>query len=189
MGAQATIADSYLKEIVSGDVIEAERKFRDSFSFWPTVKLVGSTNHLPRLLDLSDGFFRRPMILQFNRQFLDGERDPNLKDKLVAELPGILAWAVQGLKNLRKRGYFVIPKSSIDALSNTDRNLIQSECFLMSVCLQIPMVRGCHRKQFMLVMSRGAKWQAIEQKPKSILVNGSLTSALTLNVGIAVTFG
>lgn len=117
MGAEATIADGYLKSIVAGDFIEAERKFKDSFSFRPTVRLVGSTNHLPRLLDLSDGFFRRAMILQFNRQFLDGERDPHLTEKLVAELPGILAWAVEGLKNLRKRGYFVIPSSSIEALN------------------------------------------------------------------------
>jgi putative DNA primase/helicase len=117
MGAEATIADGYLKSIVAGDFIEAERKFKDSFSFRPTVRLVGSTNHLPRLLDLSDGFFRRAMILQFNRQFLDGERDTKLTEKLVAELPGILAWAVEGLKNLRKRGYFVIPSSSIEALN------------------------------------------------------------------------
>ena len=117
MGAEATIADGYLKSIVAGDFIEAERKFKDSFSFRPTVRLVGSTNHLPRLLDLSDGFFRRAMISQFNRQFLDGERDTKLTEKLVAELPGILAWAVEGLKNLRKRGYFVIPSSSIEALN------------------------------------------------------------------------
>ena len=117
MGAEATIADGYLKSIVAGDFIEAERKFKDSFSFRPTVRLVGSTNHLPRLQDLSDGFFRRAMILQFNRQFLDGERDPKLTEKLVAELPGILAWAVEGLKNLRERGYFVIPSSSIEALN------------------------------------------------------------------------
>jgi putative DNA primase/helicase len=116
MGAEATVSDGYLKTIVSGEDLEAERKFKPSFTFKPYVRLIGSTNHLPRLQDLSDGFFRRTIILTFNRKFTDDNRDPKLIAKLLAELPGILAWAVNGLKNLRERGYFVIPTSSIDAL-------------------------------------------------------------------------
>jgi putative DNA primase/helicase len=136
MSAEATIADGYLKSIVSGDQIEAERKFRDSFSFRPYVRLIGSTNHLPRLLDLSDGFFRRAIVLKFNRQFRDDERDPKLADKLMAEMPGILAWCVQGLKNLRERGRFEMPRSSVEALlqyrkeSDTER-MFFDECLLL----------------------------------------------------------
>jgi len=166
MGAQATIADSYLKEIVSGDVIEAERKFRDSFSFRPTVKLVGSTNHLPRLLDLSDGFFRRPMIMQFNRQFLDGERDPNLKDKLVAELPGILAWAVEGLKNLRKRGYFVIPKSSIDALNQYKQDSDPEGMFIEECVVVDPDGKGMSPKTLYAGYGRWCKVAGHRAKAK-----------------------
>jgi putative DNA primase/helicase len=136
MGSEATVEDGYLKTIVSGDVIEAERKYKPSFSFRPYVRLVGSTNHLPRLLDLSDGFFRRAIILTFNRQFSDAERIPKLADKMAAvELPGILAWAVRGLKNLHERGYFVIPASSAEALyqykldSDPDR-LFFEECLV-----------------------------------------------------------
>ena len=136
MGSEATVEDGYLKTIVSGDVIEAERKYKPSFSFRPYVRLVGSTNHLPRLLDLSDGFFRRAIILTFNRQFSDAERIPKLAEKMAAaELPGILAWAVRGLKNLHERGYFVIPESSVEALnqykldSDPDR-LFFEECLV-----------------------------------------------------------
>ena len=78
--------------------------------------MIGATNHLPRLQDLSDVFFRRAIILTFNRKFEDADRDTKLIDKLVAELPGILVWAVQGLNNLRQRKMFVIPESSIEAL-------------------------------------------------------------------------
>jgi len=59
MSAEATISDSNFKAIVAGDFIEAERKFKKPFSFKPTVRMIGATNHLPRLQDLSDGFFRR----------------------------------------------------------------------------------------------------------------------------------
>ena len=134
MSAAATLPDSYLKAIVTGDELQAERKFKPPFTFTPFVRLIGSTNHLPRLLDLSDGFFRRAMILTFNRKFEDANRDPNLKDKLAAELPGILAWAVQGLKNLNERGQFVIPASSVEVL-NQYRNDSDTERMFLDECL------------------------------------------------------
>lgn len=136
MGAEATISDGYLKSIVAGDVIEAERKFKPSFSFIPYVKLIGATNHLPRLLDLSEGFFRRAIVLKFNRNFGDTERDPHLKDKLMSELSGILAWSVEGLGSLRERGHFDIPASSVQALmdykqdSDPDR-MFFDECLII----------------------------------------------------------
>lgn len=112
MSAQATIADGYLKQITAGDVIEAERKNERPFSFKPYSRLIGATNVLPRLLDHSDGFFRRALILCFNRQFTEENQDTQRKAKLMSELPGILNWAVLGLQNLLKRTRFVIPESS-----------------------------------------------------------------------------
>jgi putative DNA primase/helicase len=117
MSADATISDGHLKSIVAGDIIEAERKYKPSFSFKPFVRLIGATNNLPRLLDLTDGFARRAIVLSFNRQFLGAECDPNLEGKLLTELSGIFGWAVEGLKELRAAGQFVIPPSSIAALA------------------------------------------------------------------------
>ncbi len=112
MSAQATISDGYLKQIVAGDIIEAERKYERPFSFKPYARLIGATNVLPRLLDHSDGFFRRAMILRLNRQFAESEQDKQRESKLMAELPGILNWCVAGLQNLLGRSHFVLPTSS-----------------------------------------------------------------------------
>ena len=112
MSATATVSDGYLKQIVGGDAIEAERKFKKPHTFKPTVKLIAATNQLPRLLDMSEGFARRAIILTFNRKFSETEMDPKLVEKLLAELPGILVWAVEGLKTLRQRGKFQVPDSS-----------------------------------------------------------------------------
>lgn len=117
MSANATMADSHLKAIVSGDVLQAERKYQDSFSFRPFVRLIAATNHLPRLLDLSTGFFRRAIILNFNRQFGEQDRDVNLESRLEAELPGILTWAVDGLARLREQGRFTTVPSSESSLA------------------------------------------------------------------------
>ena len=113
MSAQATVSDGYLKQIVAGDVVEAERKYQPSFSFRPYARLIGATNILPRLLDHSDGFFRRAMILRLNRQFTEAEQDKQRVSKLKAELPGILNWCIAGLQNLLSRQFFVIPPSSV----------------------------------------------------------------------------
>jgi putative DNA primase/helicase len=112
MSASATQSDSYLKAITSGDVIQAERKFKDSFSFKPYCRIIGATNTLPRLLDHSDGFMRRAVIMRFNRQFIETEKDVNREARLMSELPGILNWALVGLRNLTDRGGYVKPSSS-----------------------------------------------------------------------------
>lgn len=116
MSAQATVADGHLKQIVSGDRIEAERKYERPFSFKPYARLIAATNNLPRLLDHSDGFVRRAIILRFNRQFTEQDRDIHRETNLMAELPGILNWALAGLEALYARDHFIIPPSSLQEI-------------------------------------------------------------------------
>lgn len=136
MSANATLSDSYLKQIVAGETVEAERKYEASFSFKPVARLIAATNTLPRLLDHSDGFARRAMILRFNRQFTEAERDIHLESKLMQELSGILNWALVGLSNLESRGRFIIPKSSTSELAryrlNSDPVRLFAEDYLTS---------------------------------------------------------
>lgn len=112
MNADGTLADGHLKSITSGEAVDAEAKYKDPYSFIPTVKLVAATNHLPRLKDTSGGFARRACILAFNKVFKPEERDANLGRTLAGELTGILAWSLDGLARLLERGRFVPPPSS-----------------------------------------------------------------------------
>ena len=104
--------DGVLKQIVSGDMVEAERKYERPFSFIPYTRIMLATNHLPKLRDVTHAFFRRLVMIRFNRNFTADEMDMHLPAKLSAELAGIFATAVQGLKSLRERGQFVVPASS-----------------------------------------------------------------------------
>lgn len=113
----AMINDGYIKAIVAGDVIEAEYKYKPSFSFKPKVRLMAAMNNLPKTNDTSDGFFRRTVILTFNRKFTEQEQNPDLAQELHAELSGILNWALAGLAELKSKGAFTIPPSSGKALS------------------------------------------------------------------------
>ena len=44
-----------------------------------------ATNHLPKLQDVTHAFFRRLVILKFNRNFTADEMDLELSSKLRAE--------------------------------------------------------------------------------------------------------
>ncbi|MES2192173.1 MAG: phage/plasmid primase, P4 family [Pseudomonadota bacterium] len=141
MSATATISDGYLKKITGGDPIEAERKFKQPHTFKPTVKLIAATNNLPRLLDNSEGFARRAVILSFNRKFTQLEMDPTLSNKLMNELPGIAVWAIQGLKNLRENQKFDIPASAMEALKQYREDSDPVATFIKD-CLQPSKEKG-----------------------------------------------
>lgn len=105
--AKTNVYDNMFKAIVTGDTISADEKYGQPFQFKPYCKLLFSTNNMPRVGDKSEGYYRRLLILPFNRQFNKEERDPKLKYKIASsELDGIFLWALNGLKRLRDRGYF-----------------------------------------------------------------------------------
>jgi putative DNA primase/helicase len=114
--------DGILKQIVSGDTVEAERKYEHPFTYTPVARIMLATNHLPKLRDVTHAFFRRLVMLKFNRNFTAEEMDMNLPAKLKAELSGIFAMAVSGLRSLRQRGRFVVPASSVEASNEYREN-------------------------------------------------------------------
>lgn len=142
IAADSMINDGYVKAIVAGDTLEASRKYKPSFSFRPVVRLMAATNNLPRTNDLSHGFFRRTIIVPFNRKFADHEQNPNLVKELLEELPGILVWAVEGLHQVREQGRFTIPPSSVEAgeeyrLEANPVQLFAQECLVASTTNRI----------------------------------------------------
>lgn len=107
VGSRA-LESPYFKAVVSGDPIDAAFKHKNSFSFTPCCKLIFAANKLPRILDNSDGFFRRLLPISFKRQFFenDPDHDPDLEAKLETELSGIFEWAIVGLHRLWRQKKF-----------------------------------------------------------------------------------
>lgn len=108
----AELADAQLKAIVSGEVTTAEHKHKPPFEFSPICTCWFGTNHMPHTRDFSEALFRRAIILTFNRTFHEAEQDKKLKDKLRAELPGILNLALEAMAGVFERGYFTTSASS-----------------------------------------------------------------------------
>jgi putative DNA primase/helicase len=108
------IADAELKAITSGEPATVEHKHKDPFVMRPFATCWFGTNHMPHTRDFSDALFRRATILTFNRVFTPDEQDPLLKDKLLAELPGILTLALNAYAEACQFG-FTQPSSSESA--------------------------------------------------------------------------
>ena len=64
------------------------------FTYISTYKILLMGNHKPKVRDNGHGIWRRLHLLPFDVTIPEEERDADLQDKLLKELPGILAWAV-----------------------------------------------------------------------------------------------
>ncbi len=89
------LAEQRLKALSHGDTTSAAFKYGRRFEFKPECKIWLGLNHKPTIQDDSYGFWRSVRLVPFRRQFVD-DADDALTDKLRAEAPGILAWAVEG---------------------------------------------------------------------------------------------
>tara|TARA_Y100000034_G_scaffold118864_1_gene160017 strand:+ start:2537 stop:5305 length:2769 start_codon:yes stop_codon:yes gene_type:complete len=107
-----------VKGVLSGDPRSIEEKYKSSYDAVPKAGHLLAANTMPFVADNTEAFYRRFMIIGFNRSFTRAEQDPSLPAKLHKELEGILAWAVQGYHRLKSRGDYVVPHSSEDLLSS-----------------------------------------------------------------------
>lgn len=92
-------SSSMFKVLVTGDRITAERKFGQPFEFKNYARLLFSANKLPSSRDRSYAFYRRWLIIPFEKTFDGTNADKSLKRKLKSseELSGILNLAIKGL--------------------------------------------------------------------------------------------
>lgn len=101
-----------IKRLISGELTTAKIKYKDSLQFYPTTKFLFSVNELPRINDQSPGFYQRFVIIPFRASFA-GKEDTNLEKNIArTEMPGILNWAIEGLKRLRVQGKFTVSNAN-----------------------------------------------------------------------------
>jgi putative DNA primase/helicase len=97
-------AESRIKALTGGDPITARFMRQDFFTFTPQFKLVIAGNHRPGLRNVDEAIRRRFHLIPFEVKISADERDPDLPEKLRAEWPGILQWAVDGCMLWQERG-------------------------------------------------------------------------------------
>ncbi|MEG1636100.1 MAG: phage/plasmid primase, P4 family [Cellulosilyticaceae bacterium] len=98
-----------LKAIVSGEPLTAEYKGKDVFQFEPVANLIFSCNTVPKSKDKTAGWYRRQLIIPFDRTFVaNSVIGTEMINNMREELPGIFNWLIEGLKRVKLRGRFII---------------------------------------------------------------------------------
>lgn len=96
--------EALLKWLTGGDMRKARRMREDFWEYPPTDKLAIAANHRPRLSSDDPAVWRRFNVVPFDVVIPEGERDKRLPEKLQAEAPGILRWAVEGCLEWQRDG-------------------------------------------------------------------------------------
>jgi P4 family phage/plasmid primase-like protien len=100
---------------LTGDAtITARGISRDMETFERTWSLIVVVNNPPRLRNVDDAVRRRLRIIPFDYTVPEGAIDPELTVKLIGEAPGILRWAINGLRDALANG-LINPQRSIEA--------------------------------------------------------------------------
>ena len=107
MRLEALRQTNYVKSIVTAkSKMDLERKGKQSYQGWMYARLLAFSNgDLQALYDRSDGFYRRQLILTTKDKPLSRVDDPDIAEKMAAEVEGILLWAFEGLQRLVKNGF------------------------------------------------------------------------------------
>jgi putative DNA primase/helicase len=112
--------ENALKKYTGGTPFTFKHFYKPPISDYPTAKVMITSNHRPPFKDTSDGVWRRILMLEFNcvpKHVIHGLSDIIAK----TELPGVLAWALKGIKSLQENGDFCIPtcmKQDIEEYKN-----------------------------------------------------------------------
>ncbi|WP_233238294.1 phage/plasmid primase, P4 family [Bordetella sp. LUAb4] len=93
-----------VKQLTGGDRITARPLYGNEVEFLPEFTPIMVTNFIPKIHAADEALWARIKIIRFMRTFSPEEIDLGLKDKLLAELPGILNMLLCGTADYLENG-------------------------------------------------------------------------------------
>lgn len=95
-----------LKQLVSGDRVQVNRKHLPQVSVAMNAKFLFATNVMPIIRDRSRGIYRRMILMLMTEVFANGKENIHLISDLKAEAAGIANWCLAGLARLARQQQF-----------------------------------------------------------------------------------
>ncbi|MCX4907062.1 phage/plasmid primase, P4 family [Streptomyces sp. NBC_00878] len=126
-----------LLTISGDDTIDIDRKYREPWTGRVPSRLMILSNELPHFGDSSGVIANRFVLLSTRMSWL-GKEDPTLTDRLTAEMPGILNWALDGLARLQRNGRITEPPSSREAITTIRDTASPTSAFIRERCTTGP---------------------------------------------------
>lgn len=142
-----SIDDTGIFKVVTGeDYLMAEKKNKNPFKFKPFARLVFSCNELPRnYVDRTEGFYRRLIIVPFNRQIEKSKIDKALKYKFQREKEGIFNWALEGLRRLYENNFEFSENELTDDVKKEYKRENNNVISFVEECCEIDSLFSCSR--------------------------------------------
>ena len=133
-----------IKQVTGRDLLNAKRKFLRDLIFVNYAKMVFACNELPRVYDMSEGFWSRWLLLEFPYKFIDEKeyellepeekkmhkiRDEDIIENITSkeEMSGLLNMALESLKRLQDNHDFSYSKGTKEI---KDMWIRQSDSFM-----------------------------------------------------------
>jgi putative DNA primase/helicase len=100
-------ASDLFKKLASNEPVSARLPYGQPFIASRYAKLAFNANELPIVSDKSHGYFRRLLIIPFEKTIAEENQDTDLAKKIIAaELPGVFNWVLNGLKRILRQRKF-----------------------------------------------------------------------------------
>ncbi len=185
--------EAKLKDLTGSDTLSARFLHQEFFDFPPTHKLMIRGNYKPVVNGTDEAIWRRMRLVPFGVEIPEYERDPELPAKLRKELPGILAWAVQGCLEWQRDG-LKPPALIVDAVrayreeSDTLGRFIADHCDTSSKLSQVK--SGVFFKRYQqFAETGGERWLSNKELPYEMHRRGfewKRTKESSVYLGIAL---
>jgi putative DNA primase/helicase len=89
-----------LKKLSGGDMIAADKKYKDKITFQNVARLIILANDLPRFSEIGTAITQRFEFIEFKKEYIAAADDTKLDEKLSAELAGIFNRLVSMMPNI-----------------------------------------------------------------------------------------
>ena len=97
-----------LKQLASNEPVDARLPFGNPFTIKNYAKLIFNCNILPETEEYTNAFFRRFLIIKFDKIIEEKNQDKELANRIIkTELSGIFNWIIDGLKRLLNQKNFI----------------------------------------------------------------------------------
>lgn len=133
--------ESLVKQLTGGDRVSARFMRSEWFDFKPTFKLWMGTNHKPVIKGTERAIWRRIRLIPFAVTIPDDEQDKDLPEKLRAELPGVLQWALRGCLDWQREG-LAPPEAVTEATNGYRAEMDVLATWVADCCVTTPSVRA-----------------------------------------------
>jgi P4 family phage/plasmid primase-like protien len=134
-GKNARLDEETVKEHTGGDTLTTRALYGQQTEWKPVHKLILVSNDRPHIEGTDEGIWSRVRMVPFTEFIPEKERIPDyFEKKLKAEASGILNWALEGLRQYRKRGLSA-PQEVREATQDyrSEENIVQQ--FLDARCI------------------------------------------------------